>query len=727
MTEQDIKPEVKKPKVDQMLLFAMEIAVGKAEVTVTYCLEEDKFYEYKNGVWQHINEFDLLSYACMNLEKINKHTIASKKQILENLKVIKNIKLEKFNQNSLINLENGMFSPEDLAIFPHDEKYYSTMRIPYKYDYEAKCELWLKTLNEILEGDKHKINILQEFFGYCLTKDTRQHKALLLTGESRCLGGETLIYDPIKNTSIPVSEIKEDFHVEAWDGNKIVIARAEKPFTKEIDDLYEVTLSNGNSFVCSMSHLILTKNGYFPLRELPVGCEVFLPSTNLDNDPSNHVQDAQHCSKKVQDCSVGYHLLSRFCGEQPHVEEGIFQSFSPLQVDVQQHIYSEASLRKDDLENKQVYSHLGQPNVLPSTSDVPSQHGLALLNNSNCISSLICELGAYLRRVVWQPMIEIFPQKTILESSSSGSCFFLPYNPPCLVITSIVYKREDVKYDFTVPIYHNYICGGAVHHNSGKSTILQTLRSVVGDKNCSSVPLKYISNPQYTPMLINKLVNLDTDVSAKAAEFEAEFKTITSGEPVSCNQKFIAAFEFQPCCKVVMAANIFPKITDHSSAFYKRLILIPCDRVFSDEEQNKNLLSELRVELPGILNWSAQGLKRLRERGRFEDLEFMREAVKELEDENNPVNIFFEEHIVVDLSGNKYIEKSNLYELYKKWCFETNNFTLSKARFASCVFKTYSKSTPKDSRLNNNGSRVWKNLSYIDNKNQQGQPISWQD
>lgn len=448
MTEQDIKPEVKKPKVDQMLLFAMEIAVGKAEVTVTYCLEEDKFYEYRNGVWQHINEFDLLSYACMNLEKINKHTIASKKQILENLKVIKNIKLEKFNQESLINLENGMFSPEDLAIFPHDEKYYSTMRIPYKYDSEAKCELWLKTLNEILEGDKHKINILQEFFGYCLTKDTRQHKALLLTGESR----------------------------------------------------------------------------------------------------------------------------------------------------------------------------------------------------------------------------------------------------------------------------------------SGKSTILQTLRSVVGDKNCSSVPLKYISNPQYTPMLINKLVNLDTDVSAKAAEFEAEFKTITSGEPVSCNQKFIAAFEFQPCCKVVMAANIFPKITDHSSAFYKRLILIPCDRVFSDEEQNKNLLSELRVELPGILNWSAQGLKRLRERGRFEDLEFMREAVKELEDENNPVNIFFEEHIVVDLSGNKYIEKSNLYELYKKWCFETNNFTLSKARFASCVFKTYSKSTPKDSRLNNNGSRVWKNLSYIDNKNQQqGQPITWQD
>ena len=169
--------------------------------------------------------------------KVAKWTITLRKQILENYKIIKSITLDELNRTELMNFKNCMFDPLGMNVLSHDEKYLSTSRIPYKYDQLAQCALWLKTLDEILEGDKDRILLLQEFFGYCLTKDTKHHKALLLLGESRCLGGETLIYDPVKNNSIPVSEIKEDFHVEAWDGNKIVIAKAEKPFTKEIDDL----------------------------------------------------------------------------------------------------------------------------------------------------------------------------------------------------------------------------------------------------------------------------------------------------------------------------------------------------------------------------------------------------------------------------------------------------------------------------------------------------------
>ena len=87
--------------------------------------------------------------------------------------------------------------------------------------------------------------------------------------------------------------------------------------------------------------------------------------------------------------------------------------------------------------------------------------------------------------------------------------------------------------------------------------------------------MKNIANPQYTPMLINKLVNIDADVSEHAKEFEAEFKKITSGEPINCNQKFVPTFQFIPYCKIVIAANKFPRITDHSSAFYQRLLVIP--------------------------------------------------------------------------------------------------------------------------------------------------------
>jgi len=37
-------------------------------------------------------------------------------------------------------------------------------------------------------------------------------------------------------------------------------------------------------------------------------------------------------------------------------------------------------------------------------------------------------------------------------------------------ITTVTYLREDVKWDFEVPGPHNYVAGGVVHHNSGKTT-----------------------------------------------------------------------------------------------------------------------------------------------------------------------------------------------------------------------------------------------------------------
>ena len=421
-------------KPNKQYEMAVRIKNGEAGEFI-YCMEDDKFYHYDKGYWQPLYEIDFLGKIQEAISDLTNYAIQSRKSVAENFKILSRRSLTLFNGIELINLENGMLSPWDGSIEEHDPIYYSTIRIPYIYDPVAKCGLWEKSLDEIFESNKEKIGMLQEFFGYCLTRDVKQHKALLLLGESR----------------------------------------------------------------------------------------------------------------------------------------------------------------------------------------------------------------------------------------------------------------------------------------SGKSTILNLLRYLVGVNNCSAVPLKYIVNPQNTFMLINKLVNLDPDVSAKAAEFEAEFKTITAGDPVHANPKHIHPFDFIPHCKMVMAANIFPKITDHSSAFYNRLILLPCDRVFTPEEQNRDLPKQLLGELPGILNWCMAGLRRLTDRGRFEELQFMQDAVHELEDENNPVNMFFDEHVIVLVDNYTYIEKGDLFGKYKIWCEQTKNYTLSKARFAACVFKQYHKVTPKSTNLEN-GKRIWKNIMYVEFK-----------
>lgn len=431
-------------KQDRMLCYAWRIANGEAGEYI-YCLEDGKFYIYENGVWQTIFDIDFLGRVSAQIKEITKYGISIRKQILENFKIIKNIRLSNFNQMSLINFENYMFDPVGINVLLHKKEFYSSIRIPYKYDDKAQCELWVKTLKDIFEDDQEKIELLQEFFGNCLTRNTTLEKALLLLGESR----------------------------------------------------------------------------------------------------------------------------------------------------------------------------------------------------------------------------------------------------------------------------------------SGKSTILNTLQYMVGDANCSHVPLMHLENPQYTSMMLQKLVNIDGEVSKKAEDFESQFKTIVTGHEVNCNDKYMPPFKFRPFCKFVMSANEFPKITDHSSAFYKRLILIPCNRVFEPHEQNRNLREELLKELPGILNWAIQGLKKLNLRGQFEEKQFLINAIQELEDENNPVNIFFKERI--EKCFDEEIEKGFLYDKYKEWCFETKNYTLNKARFAACIYKKYHKETPKDTQNLSTRKRIWRNIKYIDIKSLPNQTdIGWQ-
>lgn len=444
-TDTQTQPHEKKIKIDRMYEYALKIQAGEAGGQYLYCMEDDKFYSYHDGYWEAIHFIDFMGRIEEGLPEIIERPVNQRNNIGENYKRIARKKLEEFNKDEFINLKNCMLSPIEFKTYSHSPDFYSTNRLPYDYQPSCDCPLWKKTLEEILEKDKLKIGILQEFFGYCLTRDTKQHKALLLLGESR----------------------------------------------------------------------------------------------------------------------------------------------------------------------------------------------------------------------------------------------------------------------------------------SGKSTILHILKHLVGERNCASVPLCDIRNQQHTPSLINKLLDIDYDVSSKAVEFEAEFKKITGGEPIRTNQKYIEAFDFVPYCKLAMAANIFPKITDHSSAFYNRLLLIPCDRVFTPEEQNRDLPQQLLRELSGILNWALEGLRRLNHRGRFEDLDFMREAVEELENENNPVNLFFEEFIKTE-SGT-YIEKGELFEYYKRWAEEAHHYTLSKARFASCLYKKYYRNTTKNARLPNGGKRIWTNIKYIGNGEHKGESVQWQE
>ena len=301
-------------------------------------------------------------------------------------------------------------------------------------------------------------------------------KRLLYVGSNRCLGGETKIYDPIKNKEIPVSAIDSDFHVMAFNGKRLVVTKALKPFKKDIGSLYKVTLRSGESFVCSDTHVLLTSDGFQPLSQLQVGFSVFHPLSSEALSHLIHISNGEHFEQTIQDSLSDYLEGFDSCDEQPHQELNNDLNVSPLQGDVQGHTSSEVFERKDDLAYKLTHNRFYQSSDHPSILDVRRLHEVLCVDTLCPPVYTVLLLTQNERRIAYQSMLVSYPRKSNVEQTQHNNqpCSTMPSNTPNSIssysdIISITYLRKDVKWDFEVPEYHNYYACGAIHHNSGKT------------------------------------------------------------------------------------------------------------------------------------------------------------------------------------------------------------------------------------------------------------------
>lgn len=293
-----------------------------------------------------------------------------------------------------------------------------------------------------------------------------------VSGGNQCLGGETLLFDSKMKRYRRVDSIESDFNVYAWDGKRVVEAKAKKPFKKEADHLYRFDLSNGESFVGSLSHLILSGGGYLPCSELHPGYELSLPASILEFDPLAHASSDLNSSETIRDFQYD-------CLSYPHFYDGLLrwvsendQEIFPLQDDV--HAHRELVFSQMDVQVcKPGYTHPYQYASHLSSQDV--QHR---------ISGHVFDFG---HQSVYRPWKSSYPMSqgayqprgVSAHSSRSkigfarrarqfSSSLFSSMSP--LVVTKVTYLRHDVKYDFNVPIHNNYFAAGIIHHNSGKTT-----------------------------------------------------------------------------------------------------------------------------------------------------------------------------------------------------------------------------------------------------------------
>ena len=91
----------------------------------------------------------------------------------------------------LIACANGLLHLPTRTLHPHTPTLFNVNANPFDFDPAATCPNWLAFLAKLWPDDQQTIDALQEWFGYFLANDTRQHKILLLIGPMR--GGKGTI------------------------------------------------------------------------------------------------------------------------------------------------------------------------------------------------------------------------------------------------------------------------------------------------------------------------------------------------------------------------------------------------------------------------------------------------------------------------------------------------------------------------------------------------------
>lgn len=203
--------------------------------------------------------------------------------------------------------------------------------------------------------------------------------------------------------------------------------------------------------------------------------------------------------------------------------------------------------------------------------------------------------------------------------------------------------------------------------NTGKSVIINLIRSMVGQKNTCQIGIERMGDPRALAPIKGKMVNLVSELEDSAMVADGGFKQlVSSDEAVLIDPKFKTPEMYLPHCKHVFATNNLPNISDRTSATYNRLLIIRFKREIDEAQQDRDLLTKLVAEMPGIVRWAVDGARMLfQEGGEFCVSDDSKEIVREYRQEQNPVAAF-----VAECCEEKHglrIELGRFRERFREW------------------------------------------------------------
>lgn len=310
----------------------------------------------------------------------------------------------------------------------------------------------------------------------------------------------------------------------------------------------------------------------------------------------------------------------------------------------------------------------GQPNVQIHANDLDANPLLLGVKNAQCIDlrtgmvfdltpehlitkSVGCEYDPYAQCPQWEAFLQ-----QVFQDDQSLIDYLQQYAGYCLTgLTS----EQQVLFGFGL---------GA----NGKSVLFSILTELFGTYAVAAPIDTFMLSGSEGPKsyLLARLAGARFVLANETADgqrlAENIIKELTGGEVIAAAHKYGHLFEFQPRFKIAMVGNHKPIIRGTDSGIWRRLHLLPFNRFFAVSEQDPDLVTKLKSELSGILNWAIKGALSWQQNKRLIVPDAMKKEVDAYHSESDIIGQWLTERCAVDPKATT--ASSALYADYSNWC-----------------------------------------------------------
>lgn len=221
------------------------------------------------------------------------------------------------------------------------------------------------------------------------------------------------------------------------------------------------------------------------------------------------------------------------------------------------------------------------------------------------------------------------------------------------------------------------------HGCNGKSTFMNIIQRLMGSyyhQISSDVLLQSNNsgkgpNPSLAKLNGSRLV-VANELPEGSRMDENLVKSMTGNDVIVARQLYAKVeLEYIPMFKLIMVGNHKPVIRDTSPGMWRRMILLPFNASFSQQQMDPQLMDKLYAELSGILNWALEGVQMWLKDGIKASIpNSIKSGIAEYRHESDLLAMFLGECT----SKGDFVYTDELYDAFRKWAERDGDWKMTR-------------------------------------------------